>query len=376
LAVAAAPPVIRIEKPQAPPDWALAERALLAAYADAAEEFAGKYVDERGYFRCLERWGGNDGPDDVMETFHGWTLLHALGARDSVVELYRKIWEGHIRQFTAAKAPSTQKAKEGMFYKEFVTSFDWEHTGEGLAAFHHYALVADRLVGALADSIPRDRIFRLGSDLAILMPMALDDDSTVGQDRLLAAMGAYSRAGQACVVIDAGTAVTVDFVDGEGTFQGGAIAPGLTMMLDSLHRGTAALPKMEFLVPDPARGVIGKDTRHAMTIGVRAAVTGMARVLIDSYAEVFGAYPQVVATGGDAAIFENDPLVEHIVPDLVLLGIAEACRRTLMDDPQDQVDRERSARAARGGGFESRLGRHEGTSGSEGGSHDDPNPRE
>ncbi|MBL8964404.1 MAG: type III pantothenate kinase [Phycisphaeraceae bacterium] len=238
------------------------------------------------------------------------------------------------------------------------------------------APVADRLVGALADSIPRDRIFRLGSDLAILMPMALDDDSTVGQDRLLAAMGAYSRAGQACVVIDAGTAVTVDFVDGEGTFQGGAIAPGLTMMLDSLHRGTAALPKMEFLVPDPARGVIGKDTRHAMTIGVRAAVTGMARVLIDSYAEVFGAYPQVVATGGDAAIFENDPLVEHIVPDLVLLGIAEACRRTLMDDPQDQVDRERSARAARGGGFESRLGRHEGTSGSEGGSHDDPNPRE
>jgi len=140
----AAPPSIRIEKPMAPPDWALAERALLKAYTDAAAEFAAKYVDDRGYFKCVERWGGNDGPDDVMETFNNWTLLHALGASDTVLETYRRIWEGHLRQFTAAKAPSAQAAKEGMFFKEFVTSFDWEHTGEGLAAFHHYALSAPR----------------------------------------------------------------------------------------------------------------------------------------------------------------------------------------------------------------------------------------
>ncbi len=125
-----------------PPEWALAERALLKAYAEAADEFAAKYVDQRGYFRCVERWGGNDGPDDVMETFNTWTLLHALGAPDGILQQYRRIWEGHLRQFTAAKAPSTQAAKEAMFYKEFVTSFDWEHTGEGLAAFHHYALSA------------------------------------------------------------------------------------------------------------------------------------------------------------------------------------------------------------------------------------------
>ncbi|MBL8237520.1 MAG: hypothetical protein JNM66_08890 [Bryobacterales bacterium] len=143
-ALLAGPPVVRIDKPMAPPEWALAERALLKAYAEAAAEFAAKYVDERGYFKCIERWGGNDGPDDVMETFNNWTLLHSLGASDTVLELYRKIWEGHLRQFTAAKAPSTQAAKEGMFYKEFVTAFDWEHTGEGLAAFHHYALSAPR----------------------------------------------------------------------------------------------------------------------------------------------------------------------------------------------------------------------------------------
>jgi hypothetical protein len=46
----------------------------LAANAEAAAEFAQKYLDDRGVFRCLERWGGNDGPDDVMENFHNWTL--------------------------------------------------------------------------------------------------------------------------------------------------------------------------------------------------------------------------------------------------------------------------------------------------------------
>jgi hypothetical protein len=133
---------IRVDKPMPPPAWALAQRALLTAYAEAAAEFVEKYVDDRGHFRCIERWGGNDGPDDVMETFTPWTLLYALGAPESVLNQYRKIWEGHLAQFTAAKAPSVELAKDGMYYKEFVTAFDWEHTGEGLAAFHHYTLDA------------------------------------------------------------------------------------------------------------------------------------------------------------------------------------------------------------------------------------------
>lgn len=123
-----------------PPGWALAERALLKANAEAAREFADKYLDDRGFLRCVERWGGNDGPDDAMENFQNWTLLYALGAPESVLRLYNKLWEGHLIQYTRAKAPSTTMAKDGMYYREFVTSFDWEHTGEGLASFHLYGL--------------------------------------------------------------------------------------------------------------------------------------------------------------------------------------------------------------------------------------------
>lgn len=174
---------------------------------------------------------------------------------------------------------------------------------------------------------------RIGRDVPIPMAHNLDDASTVGQDRLLNALGAYAKAGGACVVIDCGTAVTVDFVDGQGTFCGGAIAPGVRMMLGALHAGTAALPKVEYEPPPAARGPFGKDTRHAMLLGVTRAVQGLVHELIDRYADAYGAYPRIIATGGDSpALFEGDELVEHIVPALQLLGMHEALRRSLEHD--------------------------------------------
>lgn len=169
------------------------------------------------------------------------------------------------------------------------------------------------------------RVARIGFDVAIPLSHTLDDAKTLGQDRALCALAAYRRAKQACVVVDAGTAITVDFVDGEGVFQGGVIAPGLNMMLGAMHSRTAALPSVPFAPVDRADGPFGKDTRGAMVRGVRNAAKGLVRETIEQYAEVFGAYPQIVATGGDArTLFEDDDLVEMIVPDLQLLGIAEA----------------------------------------------------
>jgi hypothetical protein len=107
---------------------------------DAAVEFAAKYVGPSGHFRAAERWGGNDGPDDVMETFHNWPLAYALGADERILAMYDRIWEGHLDQYQRAKAPSTEMAKNGMYWREFPTAFDWEHTGEGLAGFYHYGL--------------------------------------------------------------------------------------------------------------------------------------------------------------------------------------------------------------------------------------------
>lgn len=187
------------------------------------------------------------------------------------------------------------------------------------------ATVADALESALEDA--GEKVFRINRDIAVPMKHALDDNKTLGQDRILCAFGAFKRAGQAVVIIDAGTAITVDFVDGEGTFQGGAIAPGVALMLRAMHEHTAALPAVEPAAPDAARGAFGKDTTHAMLLGARAAAIGMAHHLIDTYAGEYGAYPQIVATGGDAVmLFENDEIVEHIIPDLQLIGLFEAVK--------------------------------------------------
>jgi type III pantothenate kinase len=193
--------------------------------------------------------------------------------------------------------------------------------------------ISTRLEMSIVPEIERrgGEVFRIGRDLGIPIANALTDDSTVGQDRLLNALGAYSRAKQACIVVDAGTAVTVDFVDGQGVFQGGAIAPGLSMMLWALHNRTAALPEIAF-EPLPPEEPFGKDTARAMRLGVQSAVRGMVRLLSERYAEAFGAYPQIIATGGDAAVlFESDEVIEHIVPNLTLMGIQAACEIELSD---------------------------------------------
>ena len=190
--------------------------------------------------------------------------------------------------------------------------------------------VADGLVTAIEKRLSIE-VYRVGDDLPVPIGTQLDPETVTGVDRLLNAAAAYDRVKQACVVVDAGTAVTVDFVDGEGTFHGGAIAPGGEMQLKSLYEHTAALPEVAFNRPD--REAFGRCTRQAMLHGVFYGIRGMIWKLVELYAERYGAYPMVIATGGDAELLlGDDELVDRIVPDLTLLGIAAAARYALAED--------------------------------------------
>jgi hypothetical protein len=143
------PGSLAIATPLSPPAWALLQRQLLGANAAACREFYAKYFDERGWLLCVERWGGDDGPDDAIENCTDWPILHALGGHDDVLRLYKKAWEGHLRQYTLAKTTHVPFAKDGMYYKEFPVMFDWLHNGEGLAVFNLQGL-----------SDPHDRKFQ------------------------------------------------------------------------------------------------------------------------------------------------------------------------------------------------------------------------
>src|SRR6266542_7169918 len=110
---------LRLDRPLPPPGWALLQRELLRANAVACKEFYERYFDERGWLLFVERWGGDDGPDDAIENCTDWPVLHALGAPDVMLQMYKKAWEGHLRQYTLAKTVKVPFARDGMYYKEF-----------------------------------------------------------------------------------------------------------------------------------------------------------------------------------------------------------------------------------------------------------------
>jgi len=185
---------------------------------------------------------------------------------------------------------------------------------------------AQKLVDALGGRL-ESRILRVEKDLPIPIGRQLDREAIVGEDRLLNAAAAYDVLKQACVVVDAGTAITIDFVDGAGTFHGGAIAPGAQLMLDSLASHTAQLPEIEFDTPvEP----IGHNTGEAMRSGAFHGLRGLVREMVEKIAEHAGAFPLVVATGGNSEkLFRDWELVERVSPDLTLLGMAVTLRVAL-----------------------------------------------
>ena len=112
---------------------ALLERELLRANAEAAAS-SSPATSTDGCALCVERWGGDDGPDDAIENFNDWPILHALGGADEVLALYKKAWEGHLRQYTLAKTTrGPVRAGTACTTKSSHVMFDWLHNGEGLA---------------------------------------------------------------------------------------------------------------------------------------------------------------------------------------------------------------------------------------------------
>ncbi|RMH24984.1 MAG: type III pantothenate kinase [Planctomycetota bacterium] len=114
------------------------------------------------------------------------------------------------------------------------------------------------------------------------------------------------------------------------------IAPGGRMQLRALHEGTSSLPAVALAAPDREGDTFAKTTPEAMLHGVYFGVRGLVRTVVERFAARFGAYPTVIATGGDAALFfDDDEFVERIVPDLTLRGIALAAQAALADAPED-----------------------------------------
>jgi type III pantothenate kinase len=162
----------------------------------------------------------------------------------------------------------------------------------------------------------------IGEDIPLPMTVWVDEPRKVGTDRVMAASAAYAVVEDAVVVVDLGTAVTIDLVDEHGTFQGGVIVPGFDISAQALKDHTALLPKVTV---HPPSGPYGKNTADAINCGLYYSIIGAMEEIIRRYAEQIGRWPQTIITGSGAEVIKDDcPFVDNYVPHLVIKGIVLA----------------------------------------------------
>ena len=146
---------------------------------------------------------------------------------------------------------------------------------------------------------------------------------TAGADRAIAVLGAKAMrpVGQPGLVVLCGSAITVERVGADGTWQGGAIGPGLFLSAKALFMQTAQLPLINLISDPPAWG---RSTIPALQAGVYLGVVGAIRELLTRQSEGLLPTPWVVFSGGDAeALCKSVGWAgAEVIPDLVLRGLA------------------------------------------------------
>ena len=149
----------------------------------------------------------------------------------------------------------------------------------------------------------KDRFLVLTPDTKLPFKLYYTSVSSLGVDRIAGVAGASHFAnGKACLVVDSGTALTIDLVDDSGNFMGGNISPGMRLRFKSLHEATSRLPLVNADGEIPA---FGHDTLTAIRSGV---IVGMADEILGAFGRAWEKYGEVtlLITGGDAEIIEKE----------------------------------------------------------------------
>lgn len=161
----------------------------------------------------------------------------------------------------------------------------------------------------------------------IPLPIRVDEPSLTGIDRLLAAVAANSLRApdRPAIVVDLGTAITVDLVETDGGFAGGAILPGIGMAGRALADQTDALPHIVLEHTNTPPAALGKTTRGCIEAGLFWGTVGAVAELVSQLSINLPAQPEIFITGGAGrAVADSLGKISHVryVPHLVLAGIA------------------------------------------------------
>ena len=155
----------------------------------------------------------------------------------------------------------------------------------------------------------------------------VDEPASLGADRAVNTIAAHALHPGDLIVIDFGTATTLDFSDYSGAYKGGIIAPGINLSLDALVMAAAKLPRIAIEAP-ATPSVIGRNTVDQMNIGIYWGYIAMIEGLVARMKAEVGRPVKVIATGGLATLFEqHTDVFDAIEPDLTIQGLAIMAER-------------------------------------------------
>jgi len=199
------------------------------------------------------------------------------------------------------------------------------HTVDELRAFLNSNLFDCAIISSvgtpnevISSWVRAEKKFLLNYLIPLPIKILYKTPETLGVDRIAAVCGGKDLFPSSdCLVIDAGTCITYDFVDANMDYYGGAISPGINMRFEAMHTFTKRLP----LVSAAPEKMIGDSTESSMRSGVMNGVLNEVEGFINKYRME---YPdmRVVLCGGDTSFFENNlkPTI-FAAPDLVLNGL-------------------------------------------------------
>lgn len=177
-------------------------------------------------------------------------------------------------------------------------------------------------------TLPMERLFAryfkltplvVGPGMKTGMPVLYENPRDLGADRIVNAVAAYARWPQGAIVVDFGTATTLDVVTARGEYAGGVITPGLSISADALYRATAKLPRVEIARP---KAVVGTNTVASIQSGLVFGYAGMIDALVNRIRAEVSYSPKVVATGGlGALVARESSTIEEYDELLTLRGL-------------------------------------------------------
>lgn len=179
--------------------------------------------------------------------------------------------------------------------------------------------LTETMVTSVKEICPAAEVKILTSKLNLGMKNLYLNPDEVGADRLANAVGGKLCFGKPLIIVDFGTATTIDVVDKEGDYLGGVILPGLEMSADALFAGTARLPRIPLSIPET---IIGKTTVASIQSGICIGSVASVDSLIERIWEELGYKTEVVATGGYATMLASiSRTIKIVEPYLTLYGL-------------------------------------------------------